>query len=116
MLTLLLLTARVRLHTASMLLTSPCDPIPIDARPNSLHAFQFAPLKATRFGSSLTEYYVGTLFRFPLRTPATAKTSEIKSAVPDDSVLDELFAIFQAQALAPRPCSSSPYPILARSS
>jgi sacsin len=59
---------------------------------------QFAPLRATSRGSkTLNEYYPGTLFRFPLRTTATAKASEIKSSICDDSIMEELFSSFQGQ-------------------
>lgn len=55
---------------------------------------QFAPFNGV-FGCDLRRHYNGTLFRFPLRTPALAEASEIKRRAYGQSDILDLFRMFK---------------------
>eukprot|EP01083_Nonionella_stella_P260996 889260_1 len=61
---------------------------------------QFAPYQdfGDIFGCSLDEAYNGTLFRFPLRNPAVAKYSEIKSEISSIQSIKKMMLSFGAFA------------------
>jgi sacsin len=51
------------------------------------------------FGCDMTKYFKGTLFRFPLRTPAAAAESEISSTAYAPSDIETLLSAFREVAI-----------------
>lgn len=67
-------------------------------RANLLGQFPDSFLPYTHFGCTLRRHFEGTLFRFPLRSEATARMSDIKPTAYTPQAVRALFTAFQAQA------------------